>query len=153
MVAGRHNGRRFTHANQKALSAQVNPVLFLSYSQRDSKTRNVPPFLFETRNLPDAVRDVPPEVSSQDGLEIKVCLRTYRMFYVSRTEDVMWKFRGKEEMEKLSVQLRARNRLRRRWMENEKEEASGKTGLGVERELLLLPDSSIPDVGVSAPES
>jgi paired amphipathic helix protein Sin3a len=24
------------------------------------------------------------------GLEIKVCIRTYRLFYVSRMEDVLW---------------------------------------------------------------
>ena len=68
------------------------------------------------RNLPAFVRDVPPDVSSQDGLEIKVCVRTYRLFYVSYTEDFMWKYRSKEEMEKNSHSLSKRNALRREWL-------------------------------------
>ena len=68
------------------------------------------------RNLPAFVRDVPPDVSSQDGLEIKVCVRTYRLFYVSHTEDFMWKYRSKEEMEKNFYSLSKRNALRREWL-------------------------------------
>ena len=68
------------------------------------------------RNLPASVRDVPPEVSSQDGLEIKVCVRTYRLFYVSCTEDFLWKYRSKEEMEKNAHSLSKRNGLRREWL-------------------------------------
>jgi paired amphipathic helix protein Sin3a len=68
------------------------------------------------RNLPAAVRETQPDVSSQDGLEIKVCLRTYRLFYVPRTEDFMWRYRYKEEMEKNSKQLALRNDLRRKWL-------------------------------------
>ncbi|KAF8189362.1 histone deacetylase complex, SIN3 component [Pholiota molesta] len=68
------------------------------------------------RNLPAAVRETQPDVSSQDGLEIKVCLRTYRLFYVPRTEDFMWRYRYKEEMEKNSKQLALRNGLRRKWL-------------------------------------
>ncbi|EDR09492.1 Sin3 protein [Laccaria bicolor S238N-H82] len=47
-----------------------------------SQTRIKRPFL--RRNIPAAVRDTPPDVSTQDGLEIKVCVRTYRLFYVSK---------------------------------------------------------------------
>ena len=72
--------------------------------------------IFGCRNLPAFVRDVPPDVSSQDGLEIKVCVRTYRLFYVSFTEDFMWKYRNKEEMEKNACLLSKRNALRREWL-------------------------------------
>ncbi|KDR72514.1 hypothetical protein GALMADRAFT_281285 [Galerina marginata CBS 339.88] len=95
------------------------------------------------RNLPSSVREAPLEVSSQDGLEIKVCLRTYRLFYVSRTEDVMWKFRGKEEMERHAVQLAVRNGLRRRWMGGEVDalvEAAGKREVEVEVEVDAVTD-------------
>lgn len=68
------------------------------------------------RNLPAAVREAQPDVSSQDGLEIKVCLRTYRLFYVSRTEDFMWRYRYKEEVDKNSQRLKLRNELRRKWL-------------------------------------
>lgn len=70
------------------------------------------------RNLPPAVREIQPDVSSQDGLEIKVCLRTYRLFYVPYTEDFMWKYRGMEEMEKNLRQLKLRNAIRRKWLED-----------------------------------
>ncbi|KIK06012.1 hypothetical protein K443DRAFT_674585 [Laccaria amethystina LaAM-08-1] len=80
-----------------------------------SQTRIKRPFL--RRNIPAAVRDTPPDVSTQDGLEIKVCVRTYRLFYVSRTEDFLWKFRSREEMEKNSQRLKPRNALRRKWIE------------------------------------
>ncbi|KAH9477606.1 Transcriptional regulatory protein SIN3 [Psilocybe cubensis] len=70
------------------------------------------------RNLPSAVKETVPDVSSQDGLEIKVCLRTYRLFYGSHTEDIMWKYRSKDEVERNSVQLAARNALRRKWLAN-----------------------------------
>jgi len=69
------------------------------------------------RNIPASVRETQPDVSSQDGLEIKVCVRTYRLFYVSKTEDLMWKHRSKEEMERNAKSLKARNELRRKWLE------------------------------------
>ncbi|KAJ3508561.1 hypothetical protein NLJ89_g5689 [Agrocybe chaxingu] len=72
------------------------------------------------RNLPAAVRETPPDVASQDGLEIKVCVRTYRLFYVSKTEDFLWKYRSKEDVDKNAPQLKLRNRLRRNWVESAK---------------------------------
>ncbi|KAF8869638.1 hypothetical protein CPB84DRAFT_1754931 [Gymnopilus junonius] len=69
------------------------------------------------RNLPAAIRETQPDVSSRDGMEIKVCVRTYRLFYVPKTGDLMWKHRSKEEMEKNAKQLKTRNRLRRKWLE------------------------------------
>jgi len=80
-----------------------------------STSRAKRPFL--RRNLPFAVRETPPDVSSQDGLEIKVCVRTYRLFYVSQTEDFMWKYRGKQEMERNARHLKSRNESRRKWLE------------------------------------
>ena len=68
------------------------------------------------RNLPAVVREAQPDVSSEDGLEIKVCLRTYRLFYVSNTEDFMWRHRYKEEVDKNSQRLKLRNELRRKWL-------------------------------------
>src|ERR1700761_3715609 len=34
---------------------------------------------------------------ARGGLEIKVCVRTYRLFYVSRTEDVLWRVQAAAE--------------------------------------------------------
>ncbi|KAJ3571279.1 hypothetical protein NP233_g3851 [Leucocoprinus birnbaumii] len=72
------------------------------------------------RNIPTKVRDIQPEVITQDGQEIKVCVRTYRLFYVSDKEDYLWKFRSKAEMEGNAVNLKKRNVLRRKWLEKSK---------------------------------
>ncbi|KAF4616526.1 hypothetical protein D9613_008571 [Agrocybe pediades] len=79
-----------------------------------SQARVRRPFL--RRNLPPGTTETPLEISSQDKLEIKICLRTYRMFHVPRTEAIMWKYRPKEEMEKNAQQLKLRNALRRKWL-------------------------------------
>jgi len=57
---------------------------------------------------------------TQDGQEIKVCVRTYRLFYVPNKEDYLWKFRSKAEMEVAAVNLKKRNKLRKRWLEQSK---------------------------------
>ncbi|PPQ82593.1 hypothetical protein CVT25_007107 [Psilocybe cyanescens] len=104
-----------------------------------SQSRIRRPYL--RRNLPPAVRETTPDASSQDGLEIKVCLRTYRLFYVSHTEDIMWKYRNKEEMERNSKQLAARNLMRRKWLDTQ----------GAKAEVVAL-SSSLGEV-VPAPTS
>ncbi|KXN85581.1 Paired amphipathic helix protein pst1 [Leucoagaricus sp. SymC.cos] len=76
------------------------------------------PFL--RRNIPAKVRDVQPDVVTQDGQEIKVCVRTYRLFFVPEKEDYLWKFRSKAEMEEVAVNLKKRNALRRKWLEKSK---------------------------------
>jgi paired amphipathic helix protein Sin3a len=74
------------------------------------------PFL--RKNISAAVRETQPDVSSQDGLEIKICLQTYRLFYVPHTEDFMWRYRRKQETEKNAQQLKLRNAMRRKWLDD-----------------------------------
>ncbi|KAG6829244.1 hypothetical protein H0H87_012148 [Tephrocybe sp. NHM501043] len=78
-----------------------------------SKVRS--PFL--RRNLAPTVLGVPPNAVSQDGLEIKVCVRTYRLFFVSNTEDFMWKISFKEETKEAIKRLASREKLRKKWLE------------------------------------
>ncbi|KAH0581672.1 hypothetical protein H2248_011367 [Termitomyces sp. 'cryptogamus'] len=73
------------------------------------------PFL--RRNLPPAIRELPPNCISQDGLEIKICVRTYRLFFVSKTEDFMWKISSKDETKKAVEHLEKREKLRKKWLE------------------------------------
>ncbi|EAU81489.2 sin3b [Coprinopsis cinerea okayama7 len=80
-----------------------------------SQSKMKSPFL--RRNIPAAVKETQPNVASTDNLEIKVCVRTYRLFYVSKSEDFLWKYRSKEEMESCFDQLKARNEQRRRWID------------------------------------
>ncbi|KAG6837451.1 hypothetical protein H0H93_008994 [Arthromyces matolae] len=80
-----------------------------------SATKIKSPFL--RRNLPSSVRESPPGCVSQDGLEIKICVRTYRLFFVSNTEDFMWKVSSQEESMKALEHLEKREKLREKWLE------------------------------------
>lgn len=70
-----------------------------------------------SRNIPAKIRDIQPDAATQEGQEIKVCVRTYRLFFVSEKEDFLWKFRSKEEMEEAAANLMKRNVLRKQWLE------------------------------------
>lgn len=83
-----------------------------------SKVRR--PFL--RRSLPTTTTKAAGSSSSQGfyargGLEIKVCVRTYRLFYVSRTEDVLWRVQAAAERERAAARLEARDAARARWLE------------------------------------
>ncbi|KAJ7674160.1 hypothetical protein B0H17DRAFT_1208186 [Mycena rosella] len=78
-----------------------------------SRTRR--PFL--RKNLPAAVQDAPPNVVTQDGLEIKICVRTYRLFYVSASEDYLFKLRTFADVEVASKELESKNSFRQRWLQ------------------------------------
>ena len=54
---------------------------------------------------------------ARGGLEIKVCVRTYRLFYVSRTEDVLWRTPSSAENERAKARLAMREATRARWLE------------------------------------
>lgn len=60
---------------------------------------------------------VEPKVVARSGLEIKVCVRTYRFFYVSNTEDVLWRLSEREEIQ-ANQKLQAKTLARKIWMEN-----------------------------------
>ncbi|KZT20179.1 hypothetical protein NEOLEDRAFT_1182706 [Neolentinus lepideus HHB14362 ss-1] len=53
---------------------------------------------FLRRNLPGLPEL--PKIAARGGLEIKVCVRTYRLFFVSNTEDVLFRMRAPEELER-----------------------------------------------------
>lgn len=55
---------------------------------------------------------------ARGGLEIKVCVRTYRLFYVSRTEDVLWRTPSSAENERAKARFAVREAIRVRWLEN-----------------------------------
>jgi len=83
-----------------------------------SFSRTKRPFL--RKNLPAAaVQDAPPNVVTQDGLEIKICVRTYRLFYVSASEDYLFKLRTYDDVEAASKQLKKRNALRQQWLQQQ----------------------------------
>jgi len=59
-------------------------------------------------------------VVTQDGQEIKVCVRTYRLFYVPEKEDFLWKVRSRDEVEDAAANLKKRHMLRKRWLDRSK---------------------------------
>ncbi|KAJ7178645.1 hypothetical protein C8R43DRAFT_974110 [Mycena crocata] len=81
-----------------------------------SRTRR--PFM--RKNLPAAVKNAPPNVMTQDGLEIKICVRTYRLFYVAESEDYLFKLRTLGEVEAAFKQLEKRNTLRQKWLQQQR---------------------------------
>ncbi|KAK0442132.1 histone deacetylase complex, SIN3 component [Armillaria borealis] len=91
-----------------------------SYTQT-GPTTDVPqtkirrPFL--RKNLPATI-PTEPNIKTSDGLKIKVCVRTYRLFFVSDSEDYLWKIRQQEDVQKATENLRARNVLRKKWVES-----------------------------------
>jgi len=44
-------------------------------------------------------------------------VRTYRLFYVSRTEDVLWRVQAAAERERAAARLAERDAGRARWLE------------------------------------
>ncbi|KAJ3896408.1 hypothetical protein GG344DRAFT_36762 [Lentinula edodes] len=73
------------------------------------------PFL--KRNLPGPEHILEPNIVGSDALEIKVCVRTYRLFYVSDTEDYLFGMRKKEDYAAILPSLRRRTQARMAWIE------------------------------------
>jgi paired amphipathic helix protein Sin3a len=58
------------------------------------------------------------DILGADKLEIRVCVKTYRFFYVARTEDVFWRRSAPHaEVERCARRVRAKDGVRRRWIE------------------------------------
>ncbi|THV08566.1 hypothetical protein K435DRAFT_708465 [Dendrothele bispora CBS 962.96] len=82
------------------------------------------PFLRRNLNLsyPTSNSEPPqPDVIGADGLEVKICVRTYRLFYVSDTEDYLCTIRTQDSTNKILPRLQARSALRLQWLEKNKE--------------------------------
>ncbi|VDB87835.1 unnamed protein product [Peniophora sp. CBMAI 1063] len=77
------------------------------------------PFL--KRSLPPSLRNSapslpsPPSVNAAGALEIRVCVRTYRVFYVPRTGEAMWREGPREGGESGKVAEWREGRMRERW--------------------------------------
>jgi paired amphipathic helix protein Sin3a len=58
-----------------------------------------------------------PDVLARDGLEIKVCVRTYRLFFVSGSEDYLVRFRSGKEYAAAVTGAKNSMARQRRWLE------------------------------------
>ncbi|KAJ7598545.1 histone deacetylase complex, SIN3 component [Mycena floridula] len=73
---------------------------YVSEEQTESVSQNKVKRPFLRRNLPSDSAEKP-ELLSADGLEIKVCVRTYRIFYVSKTEDYLYNIQPRRKAKTL----------------------------------------------------
>ncbi|KAK7032931.1 histone deacetylase complex, SIN3 component [Favolaschia claudopus] len=78
-------------------------------------SRTKRPFL--RKNLPLELK--PPHVATRDSLEIKICVRTYRLFYVSSSEDYLFQLHSREEMQRCREKLHTRQALRQQWLQEQ----------------------------------
>lgn len=54
-------------------------------------------------------------------------MRTYRLFFVSNTEDILWRRYDTDEHNKAKERLEAMNEVRRQWLKKIDEEGTGET--------------------------
>ncbi|EKM56381.1 uncharacterized protein PHACADRAFT_172101 [Phanerochaete carnosa HHB-10118-sp] len=57
------------------------------------------------------------QIEGDDALAIRICTRTYRLFYVAGTEDLLWRHSPSEELPEVSQRLRAQNARKKTWLE------------------------------------
>ncbi|KII91290.1 hypothetical protein PLICRDRAFT_105502 [Plicaturopsis crispa FD-325 SS-3] len=98
------------------VSSGVTPGLTASRIKR--------PFLRRQVNIHRAANDADPPVVGRGGLEIKVCVRTYRLFFVSNTEDFLWRVHSKEECDQVADSFALRNERRKKKLSQMEEVAA-----------------------------
>ncbi|KAJ8517134.1 hypothetical protein ONZ45_g5671 [Pleurotus djamor] len=77
-----------------------------------------PPFL--QRNYRASSQDSAPlDAHALGGLQIKVCTRTYRLFFVANTEDVLVRTRTKADIASMLPRLESGSKRRQSWMESQ----------------------------------
>jgi paired amphipathic helix protein Sin3a len=86
--------------------------------------KNREPFL--KRNLPSSVsRDPPQNVETKSGLELKICMNTYKIFFVDGTEDYFHRRRETKHMKSEAVthsearEKKLRHEKFRKWLDGE----------------------------------
>ncbi|KAI1788076.1 hypothetical protein LXA43DRAFT_1161851 [Ganoderma leucocontextum] len=74
------------------------------------------PFLLRTK-VP-SLTGAMPDIVARGGLQIKVCVRTYRLFFVSHSEDIMVRISSRKERVDARKAVKSRNDKRRKWLED-----------------------------------
>ncbi|KAI0687713.1 hypothetical protein BC835DRAFT_1376116 [Cytidiella melzeri] len=72
------------------------------------------PFLRRTLRPPSDEDDA--ELKSGGSLAMRVCMRTYKLFYVSDTEEIIWRSTSRQEVEKATRNLGLHNSRKRAWL-------------------------------------
>ncbi len=84
------------HFNDESITAEEKWSLYVDHFVQLSTTEGVrlkgsEPFL--KRTLPESIPEDPPtNIETQSGLELKICVNTYKIFFVHNTEDFFKRF-------------------------------------------------------------
>lgn len=57
------------------------------------------------------------DIHSGGSLALRVCVRTYKLFYVSNTEDYIWRSVPQDRLHRAQQSLKAQDRRQREWLE------------------------------------
>ncbi|KAI0707538.1 hypothetical protein C8T65DRAFT_696013 [Cerioporus squamosus] len=112
------------------------------------------PFLLRTK-IP-APSGAMPDILARGGLQIKVCVRTYRLFFVPRSEDIMVRISSRAERADARKLAASRSEKRKKWLEDYaartlKDEPQSATAEAPQK--LLAPTASTPtETYEAAPE-
>ncbi|KAF9494802.1 hypothetical protein BDN71DRAFT_1507303 [Pleurotus eryngii] len=91
---------------------------FVSSDATEGVPKNKMRMPFLRRNA-RRLTDTPlPHMQSRGGMQIKVCTRTYRLFFVAGSEDVLIKSRTKADITSVIGMLEAGAKRRRKWMDS-----------------------------------
>jgi paired amphipathic helix protein Sin3a len=100
--------------SEEKWSLYVDHFVQLSTTEGGRLKRREP---FLKRTLPDSIADeVPSNVETRSGLELKICLNTYKIFFVNNTEDFFVR-RGVDRSRR-SADRRARHLKFRAWLDS-----------------------------------
>jgi paired amphipathic helix protein Sin3a len=115
-----------TITSEEKWSLYVDQFVQLSTSETPNVNRRDP---FCKRNLPAQVGEEPPlNVETRSGLELKICVNTYKIFFVDNTEDY---FRRKPAVTLRTDEQVSQKRTEKfnNWLDSQKGWKSGLTSL------------------------
>ncbi|KAF4580450.1 Transcriptional regulatory protein sin3 [Pleurotus pulmonarius] len=91
---------------------------FVSSDATEGVPKNKMRMPFLRRNARRPADMPPPDMQGRGGMQIKVCTRTYRLFFVAGSEDVLIKSRTKADITSLISKLEAGAKRRRKWLDS-----------------------------------
>ncbi|EMD34640.1 hypothetical protein CERSUDRAFT_116814 [Gelatoporia subvermispora B] len=106
---------------------------------------------FLRRNRRASSSSSPPPILAQGGLEIKVCVRTYRLFYVSGSEDILWRVPRTNalELDALHKRIERAGKRRKAWVEKMQKARDG-TDAATSTAAAVSPEKEVAPPSTSA---
>lgn len=89
------------------------------------------------------------DVHGEGALGLRICVRTYRLFYVAGTEDVLWRLTLPEQAEEAARRRTAYIDRRKAWLENflvRENEKEKESDVGVLASARTPTPASLPEI-------